>query len=245
MESGSARPCACAWKTCDFFPDSSSAADLISIRPQPCRMTAWILKLADRGVWFVEMVAFLCFMDNFFPFSPPITDRPSLGLDTIHDFGGGGYGGGGGGGCPLWVVADFFFLVNCQELNANLEVAKVEIGRLSVCVTKGSKTAIRVEWIPRAAHLDARFKTWSGRDLTPCGHIPASCTLSRCYRSAVGDIFTVLACAYVCAAYRLLCNLTSRRYWYCGFVRAGRNGLQSRASASRRRTGRSQRCMAD
>lgn len=54
-----------------IFSDSPSSADLIRIHPQPRRMTARILKLAEREVWFVERAAFLCFMDNFFPFLPP------------------------------------------------------------------------------------------------------------------------------------------------------------------------------
>lgn len=58
-----------------IFSDSPSSADLIRIQPQPRRMTARILKLAEREVWFVKRAAFLCFMDNFFPFSPP---SPSL-----------------------------------------------------------------------------------------------------------------------------------------------------------------------
>lgn len=134
-----------------IFSDSPSSADLIRIQPQPRRMTARILKLAEREVWFVERAAFLCFMDNFFPFSPPspslfflpITDCPSLAwyyswfwrrrlwrwrrwrrgrLATMS--------------CSwflfiYFLIIFFFVCVNCQELSANLEVAKVEIRRFS------------------------------------------------------------------------------------------------------------------
>lgn len=51
-------------------------------------------------MWFVERVAFLCFMDNFFPSLFAYNGSSLPWLDTIHDFGGGGGCGerGGGGG---------------------------------------------------------------------------------------------------------------------------------------------------
>lgn len=93
-------------------------------------------------MWFVERVAFLCFMDNFFfLLSLPLSLFACNGLslpwsDTIHDFGG---EGGGGGGCAqgrwrrrLSAVSCSRFCVNCQGLSANLEVAKVATRGLGV-----------------------------------------------------------------------------------------------------------------
>lgn len=99
-----------------FSPHSSSSAHLIPILFQPVWNDGAIPEAADREVWFVERVAFLCFMHNFFfppllalsrslPLPLPITDCPSLGqilfmimeekeeeVVVVHRR---------GGGCPL------------------------------------------------------------------------------------------------------------------------------------------------
>lgn len=244
MESGSARPCACAWK---IFPTLRAPHIWAPFAPNLLGKAAWELRAAERGARFVESVAFLCFMDNFFLLFLPITDRPSLGqiLFMILEEEVVVEREGGGGGVST---------VSCSRILRKLSGARCKLGRCKarnvkiqrfVCASRGRNAALRVGAVLRVAHLDARFKTWSGYVWTPCGQRNASCTFVGCYRGVLGLWGGGFSrCRRVCAAYRLLCNLTSRQDCAEG-LGSGQERLAERTQRSRRRIGRSHRCMAE